>query len=44
MERAAAQLKTTKDDLLTRLNNAGFGYLLKEHVLQAALRRQQPRR
>jgi hypothetical protein len=44
MERAAVSLKTTKDDLMVRLQNAGFGYLLKEHVLQAALRGQQPRR
>jgi hypothetical protein len=44
LERAAAHLKTSKDDLMVRLRNAGFGYLLKEHVLRAALRRQQPRR
>ncbi|RKH67698.1 ARPP-2 domain-containing protein [Corallococcus llansteffanensis] len=36
LERTAAQLKTTRDELMVRLRNAGFGYLLKEHVLKAA--------
>lgn len=44
LERAAGNLKTTRDDLVARLSNAGFGYLLKESVLEAALRRQQGRR
>ncbi|GMU06696.1 hypothetical protein [Corallococcus caeni] len=36
LERTAEQLKTTRDELIVRLRNAGFGYLLKEHVLKAA--------
>ncbi|MDC0712638.1 hypothetical protein POL68_29510 [Stigmatella sp. ncwal1] len=40
LDRTAAHLKTTRDDLMLRLKNAGFGYLLKEHVLQDAARRQ----
>jgi hypothetical protein len=44
LERAAVNLKTTRNDLMVRLSNAGFGYLLKESVLQAALRQQQGRR
>ncbi|WNG37223.1 hypothetical protein F0U61_28775 [Archangium violaceum] len=44
LERTAGNLKTTRDDLVARLSNAGFGYLLKESVLEAALRRQQGRR
>ncbi|WP_375765757.1 hypothetical protein NR798_29110 [Archangium gephyra] len=44
LERAAVNLKTTRNDLMLRLSNAGFGYLLKESVLQAALRQQQGRR
>jgi hypothetical protein len=39
VERAAIHLKTTKQDLVVRLHNAGFGYLLKASVLQEALRR-----
>lgn len=39
LERAAANLKTTRQDLVVRLHNAGFGYLLKESVLREALRR-----
>lgn len=31
---AAAALACSRDDLLVRLRNAGFGYLLKEHVLK----------
>ncbi|QRN93707.1 hypothetical protein JRI60_31610 [Archangium violaceum] len=38
LERAAAGLKTTREDLVVRLHNAGFGYLLKESVLREALR------
>jgi len=44
LDLAAADLKTTKDDLVVRLHNAGFGYLLKDSVLQTAMRRQRPRR
>ncbi|HYO56801.1 ARPP-2 domain-containing protein [Archangium sp.] len=44
LERAAGNLKTTRNDLVVRLSNAGFGYLLKESVLQAALRRPRGRR
>jgi hypothetical protein len=44
LERAAVNMKTTQNDLMVRLSNAGFGYLLKESVLQAALRQQQGRR
>ncbi|PTL76250.1 hypothetical protein [Vitiosangium sp. GDMCC 1.1324] len=44
LERAATHLNTSRDELMVRLSNAGFGYLLKDSVLQAALRRQQGRR
>ncbi|KFA90537.1 ARPP-2 domain-containing protein [Archangium violaceum] len=44
LERAAVNLKTTRNELMLRLSNAGFGYLLKESVLQAALRQHQGRR
>ncbi|MCP3143371.1 ARPP-2 domain-containing protein [Pyxidicoccus xibeiensis] len=37
---AAERLGATQDDLVVRLDNAGFGYLLKEHVLEEARRRQ----
>ncbi|MFP2911017.1 ARPP-2 domain-containing protein [Pyxidicoccus sp. 3LFB2] len=37
---AAERFGATEDDLVLRLRNAGFGYLLKEHVLEAATRRQ----
>jgi hypothetical protein len=37
LERTAAHLRTTREELMVRLHNAGFGYLLKEHVLRAAL-------
>jgi hypothetical protein len=37
---AAKRFGGTEDDLVLRLRNAGFGYLLKEHVLEAATRRQ----
>lgn len=40
LERTAALLNTSRDDLVLRLKNAGFGYLLKEHVLLEAARRQ----
>ncbi|AFE07164.1 hypothetical protein COCOR_06844 [Corallococcus coralloides DSM 2259] len=36
LERTAEHLKTTQDELIVRLRNAGFGYQLKEHVLKAA--------
>ena len=36
LERAAARLKCTRDDVIKRLDNAGFGYLLKPHLLAAA--------
>ncbi|NNB93759.1 hypothetical protein HI113_07540 [Corallococcus exiguus] len=36
LERTAEHLKTTRDELIVRLRNAGFGYLIKEHVLKAA--------
>ncbi|QSQ26967.1 hypothetical protein JY651_19505 [Pyxidicoccus parkwayensis] len=39
LESAAERLTTTRDDLVVRLRNAGFGYLLKEHVLEEATRR-----
>src|SRR5690606_24389963 len=32
--RAAESLATTREGLYLRLRNAGFGYLLKEHVLK----------
>jgi len=44
LARTADALKTTRDELMVRLGNAGFGYLLKEHVLAAALRRQRKSR
>ncbi|MFP2930887.1 ARPP-2 domain-containing protein [Pyxidicoccus sp. 3LG] len=37
---AAERLGSTEDDLVLRMENAGFGYLLKEHVLEDARRRQ----
>ena len=40
LDAAAERFNSTKDDLVLRLRNAGFGYLLKEHVLEAATRRQ----
>jgi transcriptional regulator with GAF, ATPase, and Fis domain len=36
---AAERLNATQDELVVRLRNAGFGYLLKAHVLEAATRR-----
>jgi hypothetical protein len=36
LDRAAASLGTTKVDLAKRLSNAGFGYLVKPHVLRGA--------
>lgn len=36
LERAAQHLKTTRNELVVRLGNAGFGYLLKDSVLEAA--------
>lgn len=38
LEAAAERFSTTRDDLVLRLRNAGFGYLLKEHVLEEATR------
>ena len=32
----AAALNQSRDDLILRLEKAGFGYLLKKHVLEAA--------
>ncbi|NMO16718.1 hypothetical protein HPC49_23735 [Pyxidicoccus fallax] len=40
LDATAERLGATRDDLVLRLRNAGFGYLLKEHVLEAATRRQ----
>lgn len=34
LDRTAEALGTTRDGLLVRLSNAGFGYLLKPHVLK----------
>jgi hypothetical protein len=39
LDATAALLKQTKDDLVRRLEKAGFDYLLKQHVLTAARRR-----
>jgi len=39
LEATAAALRQSKDDLVRRLEKAGFGYLLKEHVLRTARRR-----
>lgn len=39
LDATAVLLKQSKDELIRRLEKAGFGYLLKEHVLQAARRR-----
>lgn len=39
LDATAALLKQSKDELIRRLEKAGFGYLLKEHVLEAARRR-----
>lgn len=39
LDATAALLKQTKEELMVRLANAGFDYLLKQHVLQAARRR-----
>jgi hypothetical protein len=39
LEAAAEKLRQSKDDLIRRLEKAGFDYLLKEHVLAAARRR-----
>lgn len=36
LDLAASSLGQSKEQLIRRLENAGFGYLLKEHVLQAA--------
>lgn len=39
LDATSVLLKQSKDELVRRLEKAGFGYLLKEHVLQAARRR-----
>lgn len=39
LDATAAMLGQTKNELVRRLEKAGFGYLLAEHVLQAARRR-----
>ncbi len=39
LDATAAALGHSKDELLLRLDKAGFGYLLKEHVLAEARRR-----
>jgi hypothetical protein len=36
LDDTAAGLRSSKDELIRRLSNAGFGYLLKPHVLEAA--------
>jgi hypothetical protein len=36
LEACAELLRCTKDELVRRLSNAGFGYILKPHVLAAA--------
>src|SRR5262249_49690423 len=41
LETTADALGQSRDELILRLENAGFGYLLKEHVLQSARRNQQ---
>jgi len=38
IDATAAALKSTREELVLRLEKAGFGYLLKEHVLEAARR------
>jgi hypothetical protein len=45
LDDAATNLKTTRPELLHRLEKAGFGYLIAEHVLAAARKqRKEPRR
>jgi hypothetical protein len=39
LDATAAMLKQPRAELVLRLEKAGFGYLLKEHVLQEARRR-----
>jgi hypothetical protein len=39
LDATATSLGQSRDELIRRLEKAGFGYLLKEHVLQAARRR-----
>ncbi|MCE9673686.1 hypothetical protein LY474_38380 [Myxococcus stipitatus] len=38
LDEAAEVMRTTRDDLLVRLHNAGFGYLVKPNVLAEARR------
>ncbi|MBM7115483.1 ARPP-2 domain-containing protein [Archangium primigenium] len=44
LERTAARLKTTREELALRLENAGFGHLLRPHVLDAARRQRKSSR
>ncbi|MBN1203545.1 MAG: hypothetical protein JXB05_01295 [Myxococcaceae bacterium] len=44
LDSAAKNLRTSRDELIVRMKNAGFGYLLKEHVLDEAVNRQHRRR
>lgn len=39
LETCAARVQCSKDELIVRLDNAGFGYLLKPHILEAARKR-----
>ena len=43
LEATAAALKQTKDALMVRLEKAGFGYVLAEHVLNGARKRERRR-
>ncbi len=38
LEDAAEKLRTTREELIVRIQKAGFGYLLKESVLEQAMR------
>ena len=39
LDRCAESLNASRGELVRRLDNAGFGYLLADHVLAAARRR-----
>lgn len=43
LEATAAAFRQTKDALLVRLHKAGFGYLVAEHVMNAARKRERRR-
>jgi hypothetical protein len=43
LDDAARNLRTTKPELIVRINNAGFGHLLKPEVLEQAMRQQSRR-